>query len=150
MTHTHAFVFGQGAWVGEGTVSFSTSPEQLYFITKWEVDPRTKESILCRQEVRMEGADEPLENKFHIFDISNNTFKVILENPAVGQVSGKGIVDEKTIGWEFQESSELQGYEVYQMEAEDLYKFHAEYVSTDDFRTIIDGHIRRTDDTTNL
>lgn len=150
MKHAHAFVFGQGAWVGEGTVSFSASPEQLYFITKWDVGPKIKESILCRQEVRMEGAEEPLQNKFHVFDISEHSFKIILENAVVGEVSGKGIIDEKTVGWEFQGNSELQGYEVYQMEAEDLYKFHAEYVSTDDFRTIIDGHIRRTDETTNL
>lgn len=142
MAPKHSFILKPGQWVGEGTVSFSASPEQLYFITKWEIDSKAHEKISSQQEVRMEGGEEPLLNKFHIFDITDDTFKIILENNMVGQVSGTGIIDEKTIAWEFRGHIGFQGYEIYEMEGEDLYKFHAEYSSPDQFRTIIEGHIR--------
>jgi len=145
MVELHSFILKPGQWVGEGTVSFSASPEQLYFITKWEINSKNKERIQCNQEVRMEGGEEPLLNKFHVFDVTDNTFKIILENSIVGQVSGTGIIDEKTIAWEFRGHIGFQGYEVYEAEGDDLYKFHAEYASPDQFRTIIDGHVRRTD-----
>lgn len=142
MTAKHSFILEPGQWVGEGTVTFSASPEQLYFLTKWGVDPNAKEGIICSQEVRMEGAEEALHNTFQVSDVTTNAFKITLENEIVGKVSGTGIIDEKTIAWEFRGKIGFQGYEVYEIEGDGLYKFHAEYSSPDQFRTIIDGYIR--------
>ena len=144
MAGTHSFILESGQWVGEGTVSFSASPEQLYFVTKWGIDSGSKEGIICNQEVRMEGAEEAVLNSFQVFDLTDDAFKITLENNIVGKVSGTGIIDEKTIAWEFRGQIGFQGYEVYEAEGDGLYKFHSEYASPDQFRTIIDGHIRLT------
>jgi hypothetical protein len=144
MAVSHSFLFTPGNWVGEGTVTFSASPEQLYFITKWAIHSSGEEGIACNQEVRMEGTDEPVLNYFKIFDLTPTNFKISLKNDILGEVSGTGIIDKRTIAWEFRGQIGFQGYEVYEMEGEGLYKFHAEYASPDQFRTIIDGHIRLT------
>ena len=80
MAGTHSFILESGQWVGEGTVSFSASPEQLYFVTKWGIDSGSKEGIICNQEVRMEGAEEAVLNNFQIFDVTADAFNIIIEN----------------------------------------------------------------------
>jgi hypothetical protein len=146
MIAKHSFILEPGEWVGEGTVSFSASEEQLYFITKWGIDLGEEDEIECNQEVRMEGAEETVQNSFQIYDLTSNSFNITLENNILGKVSGSGIIDDKTIAWEFRGHIGFQGYEVYEMEGEGLYKFHAEYASPDQFRTIINGHIRKTEE----
>jgi len=142
MAQKHGFIFEPGDWKGEGTVSFSASPEQVPFSTAWSVDASEGEGIRCEQRVEMEGADEGVRNKIHIYDVTANTFSISLENDIVGQVIGTGIIDENTIAWEFRGHIGFQGYEVYEKKGEGgEYHFHAEYSSPDQFRTIIDGII---------
>lgn len=143
MVESHSFILKPGQWVGEGSISFSVSPQQLYFVTKWQVDLSQDNRILCAQEVQLEGNEELQKNRFHLFDVTNSSFNIILENPVIGQVSGTGIIDPKTIAWEFRGQLAFQGYEVYEIEGDELYKFHAEYLASDQMRTVIDGHIRR-------
>jgi hypothetical protein len=143
MAHQHEFIFDPGKWVGEGTVGFSASSEQMFFATHWEVESKIDEGIRCEQEVKMEGADDKVHNKFHLYDVTSNSFNISLENDIVGQVIGTGIIDEQTIAWEFRGHIGFQGYEVYEKLPEGDYRFHAEYASPDQFRTIIDGIIRK-------
>ena len=139
----HDFILHPGRWVGEGTVSFSASPDQLFFVTTWNVKPADEEGIQCEQEVKMEGAEEASINHFLIGNLTKTAFDISLENEAMGQVEGAGVIDERTIAWEFQGKVAVQGYEVYERHKDGEYSFHAEYSSPDHLRTIIDGRIRK-------
>ncbi|ADI37678.1 putative uncharacterized protein [Waddlia chondrophila 2032/99] len=140
----HRFIFEAGHWIGEGTVGFSASPEQVLFSTSWTIDPIEKEEIRCQQRVQMEGAEEDVCNKIHIYGVTQNAFSISLENEILGQVIGAGIIDEHTIAWEFRGDIGFQGYEIYEKKRDGSeYRFHAEYSSPDQFRTIIDGIITK-------
>jgi len=143
MTQNHDFIFQPGEWVGEGTVSFSSSPDQMFFVTNWNVSPSNGQGIRCEQIVQMEGVEDSVRNHFSLSDITSDKFDIALENEIVGQVTGTGIIDDKSIAWEFQGQLGFQGYEVYELHSDGEYSFHAEYASPDQFRTIIDGRIRR-------
>ncbi len=142
---SHVFIFEPGNWQGEGSVSFSATPEEVFFSTKWVVHQIIDDGVVsCEQRVEMEGADETVINKIRFYNITSNAFNISLENDIVGQVIGTGIIDENTIAWEFREQVGFQGYEVYEkQENNGEYHFHAEYASPDQFRTIIDGVIRK-------
>lgn len=142
----HLFIFSPGIWLGEGKISFSASNEQLPFSTRWTIQEESMQDesmgIACVQEVEMrEAGSEKLSNKIFIFDITDTHFKVALSNEMVGKVMGKGIIDDKTIAWELREKSGFEGFEVYELQENGEYFFHAEYASTESFRTIIDGRI---------
>lgn len=143
MADQHNFIFQPGNWVGEGIVTFSASSEELPFVTKWQIGTAAEREIEGSQEVQMEASEEPVNNQFQFFDITASSFKVSLHNEILGQVVGSGIIDEQTIAWEFRGTIGFQGYEVYERQSDGEYTFHAEYASPDQFRTIIDGRIRR-------
>lgn len=144
ITQQHQFIFKPGKWTGEGTVSFSASPDQLFFITKWDVSQKNEdEGILCKQEVKMEAAEEKVVNSFLLYDVTPTSFHIELENELVGKAIGTGVIDEKTIAWEFRGQIGFQGFEVYELQDDGEYTLHAEYSSPDQFRTIIDGRIRK-------
>lgn len=142
----HSFIFKPGIWLGEGKISFSASNEQIAFSTRWTIQEEAqhegKSRISCLQEVEMrDGGSEKLKNKLTFSDITPTHFAVELSNEMAGQVFGKGIVDAGTIAWELREKSGFEGFEVYELQENGEYFFHAEYASTENFRTIIDGRI---------
>lgn len=137
----HDFIFKEGTWVGEGKVKFSTPLEQLHFYTKWVVSKNERNEINCRQQVEMRGGGESVINHFRFSNIKNSSFDVAIENEILGTATGKGIFDKKSISWEFREHSDFEGFEVYELQENGDYLLHAEYVSTDQHRTIIDGRI---------
>jgi hypothetical protein len=51
------------------------------------------------------------------------------------------VIDAKTIAWEFRNNEEFQGFEVYELQENGDYMLHAEYSTSEDFRTIIDGRV---------
>jgi hypothetical protein len=137
----HEFIFQPGQWVGEGRISFSSSPEHLHFYTKWSVLPLAGKEISCEQRVETQGSDNLVLNDFRIFDATPSAFLIELKNEHVGQVVGQGVIDAKTIAWEFRGNHLIEGFEVYELQDNGDYMVHAEYSSTDQFRTIIDGRI---------
>lgn len=137
----HDFIFKEGTWIGEGKVKFSTNLEQLHFYTKWNVKKMDKNQISCQQQVEMRGGGDAVVNFFTFSNIQGNEFKVSIENETLGMASGKGIVDDNKISWEFRDHSEFEGFEVYEKQDNGDYLLHAEYVSTDQHRTTIDGRL---------
>lgn len=137
----HYFLFSPGAWIGEGKVSFSMSPEVLRYYTKWVVDPKKEGAICCEQRVEKEGGGEDVFNNFTISDIEEGGFNIELTNESLGTVRGRGVIDAKTIAWEFRSNEEFQGFEVYELQENGDYMLHAEYSSSEDFRTIIEGRL---------
>ncbi|MBS4167107.1 Uncharacterized protein NEOC65_002213 [Neochlamydia sp. AcF65] len=139
---THHFIFHPGVWIGEGKITFSTSPESLHFYTKWVVD-KQKEKIgyICQQSVEILGIDEQVSNQLTFFEMAPASFSVRLENELIGSVSGKGVIDAKIIAWEYPLSNDFEGFEVYELQENGDYLLRAEYNSSDQYRTIIEGKI---------
>jgi hypothetical protein len=137
------FVFTPGLWLGEGKISFSASHEFLKFYTKWEIQEESPGIMKATQTVEMQGVDEQVINILTFQEIKPTSFTVILENNIIGSVSGKGIRDENMIAWEFQGHLTFEGFEVYEKQENGDYFLHAEYGSSDQFRTLIEGLIWR-------
>jgi len=78
-----------------------------------------------------------------LYDFSGNKFKIELESEQINKSVGSGLIDEKTIAWEFRSSEGMEGFEVYELQENGDYMFHAEYASLGQFRTIVDGRIWR-------
>lgn len=137
----HEFLFNPGNWIGEGKVAFSASPETLHFYTKWTVEKADTHGIRSSQIVEIQGSDPSMHNAFVLTNITPNSFAIDLENDILGKVHGTGVIDGKTIAWEFHGHDGLEGFEVYELQDNGDYMLHAEYSSPDQFRTVIDGRI---------
>jgi hypothetical protein len=141
----HDFIFKPGVWVGEGKVTFSASPEHVRFYTKWTIKKENDQVITCQQHVEMEGGESNVYNTFVFSHILPDSFKVELRSELLDIVQGKGVIDKKTIAWEFRNHPEFEGFEVYELQDNGDFMLHAEYTSIDQMRTIIDGRIWKKD-----
>lgn len=141
--HKHEFIFLSGQWIGEGRVTFSASPEHLRFYTKWLIEEGDAGLIHCRQVVEMEGGKDQVFNQFVFSNILSDSFALELSNEIFGTIKGKGVIDAKTIAWEFRGNPDFEGFEVYELQENSDYMLHAEYATDEQFRTIIDGRIWR-------
>lgn len=138
---SHEFLFRSGIWIGEGRVTFVGSTEHVIFYTKWTVNEEVAGFLSCRQEVEMRGGGENVLNFFTLKEIKETSFEITVESEALGKASGKGIINETKIAWEFKGHPDFEGFEVYELQASGDYRVHAEYISPDQHRTIIDGRI---------
>lgn len=137
------FLFQPGEWLGAGQVSFSMSPDVLHFRTRWQISPPDEGAVSCTQTVEIVGGDR-LVNMFEIVPEDNaDRFHVVLENDELGTFEGSGLFDEKMVAWEFRDKGVFEGFEVYKRVEDDEYTMHAEYVSSDQTRTMIRGRIWR-------
>ena len=145
MTNHHKFLFEEGQWVGEGKISFSATPSFLKFYTRWVIQHERQEpersTIRCTQQIEMQGDQDQISNQFIISTINDQSFNVELQNELIGYVSGTGIIDPQKIAWEFRGHPNFEGFEVYELQENGDYMFHAEYSSPDQFRSTIDGRI---------
>lgn len=137
----HPFIFTPGYWLGEGKVTFDALKEHIHFYTRWMVEPEEDGLIICNQQIEMQGMEEILTNRYSFTNITKEGCLVIIENELVGGVSGQCVIEPKTIAWEFRGQSTMEGFEIYQLQDNGDYMFHAEYASQDQFRTHIDGRI---------
>lgn len=139
---SHTFIYEPGQWLGEGKITFSESTDQLRFFTRWNFFAEGDE-IQGTQEIEVEGVPEKMENAFLFGDLVEGSFGVRLDNQLLGTVFGKGLSDEAVIAWEFRADNEqaVEGFEVYERQEDGTYSMRAEYVSSDQFRTIIEGKL---------
>ncbi|MCH9634495.1 MAG: hypothetical protein S4CHLAM7_12470 [Chlamydiae bacterium] len=142
MNIKHNFLFNSEEWIGDGSITFNEFGHGLKFYTQWKVFSSDKDSISCAQEIEVEGLMDKTQNKFTLSDIKAGTFSITLENESLGKVVGKGVMDDKTVAWEFS-NKELgfEGFEVYELQEDGNYVTRGEYVSIDQLRTIIEGKI---------
>lgn len=142
----HLFILKTGFWHGEGKIQLNMIEEELLFQTTWNVLEEREGVISCVQEIQIEGLSENMKNEITFFNISSGGFSVELTNHNIEKVQGKGIIDSQTIAWEFKDrETNFEGFEVYHLEKDGGYKMHAEYVTSDQFRTKIVGKIRQKD-----
>jgi hypothetical protein len=141
----HPFILEGGNWVGEGQIHFSIMEEGSFpFTTYWKVPPPdAKGDIVAVQDIHIAGLAESMCNRLVFSDIASKQFSVQLQNQSLGVIVGAGIVSAKLIGWEFRlEQFGFEGFEFYEAcQKQTSYLFHAEYATSDDFRTVIHGKI---------
>lgn len=135
------FLFEPGVWLGAGQVTFSISPDLLYYRTKWSIVEGQLGSFVCTQTVEIVGGDQMI-NVFSVIPKDQHSFNITLENELLGLFSGQGVLEKELIAWEFRETGKLEGYEVYERTSDDEYSMRAEYISSSDgARTKIHGKI---------
>jgi hypothetical protein len=135
------FIFTPGVWIGEGKISFSSSPEFIKFYTRWQVVEEKPKQMKAVQTVEMQGVDDHVVNYFTFHHITESNFSVELQNNMIGKVTGTGIIEPATLAWEFKDQLAFEGFEVYELQENGDYFLHAEYASPDQFRTIVEGLI---------
>lgn len=141
--HKHPFIFAPEAWIGEGKIQLSRVEEELLFYTRWNVSPRDQQGLItCAQEIQVKGLSDVMVNQFALYDLTASNFMIDLENQALGKVTGKGVISDRLIGWEFRAPEiGFEGFEFYEKQPDDSYLMRAEYASTEEFRTLIHGKV---------
>ena len=137
----HLFLFKPDSWIGEGNIILNMVEEELSFYTKWNIkNSDNAGKILASQEIQIDGISENMLNNLIFFDFTSRGFNVEMENISIGKVIGNGIYDEKMIAWEIRDKN-FEGFETYYKQEDGSYLMHSEYVTSDQFRTQIDGRI---------
>ncbi len=139
----HKFIFTPGVWQGEGQITFSMAEDELVFKTRWTLAPKEGERILLSQTIEVDNVPDKMVNNFAISDMTASSFVIELENNLIGKVQGKGVVDEKTIAWEFRNTpQQFEGFEIYELQPDGSYKVRAEFTAGEGLRTYVKGTIR--------
>ncbi len=139
----HSFILRPSIWLGEGKIRLSLVDEELSFITRWNISQKDGSGkIEGVQEIQVKGLTDVMFNQFIFSDVIANNFNVDLENQALGKVTGKGLISEKLIAWEFRiPDIGFEGFEFYEKQPDNTYLMRAEYATNDQFRTIINGKV---------
>jgi len=124
-------------------MQLSAVSEELAFFTRWTVATVDGNGLIeCTQEVQVKGLSDVMRNEFVMYNFANGAFTIDLENQALGRITGKGLINEKVIAWEFRvEEIGFDGFEIYEKEDDKNYSVRAEYATTDQFRTLIQGRV---------
>ena len=65
-----------------------------------------------------------------------------MENQNVGRIVGTGVYDDDMIAWEFRNNDmNFEGYETYHLQSDGSYQMKGEYITSDQFRTVIEARI---------
>ena len=139
----HSFIFSPGAWRGEGKILLNMVEEELIFNTNWAVQNKDfAGKVSCAQEIQIQGLSENMRNELSFYAFQERAFSVDMENQNVGRIVGTGVYDEKMIAWEFRNNDmNFEGYETYHLQPDGSYQMKGEYVTSDQFRTLIEAHI---------
>lgn len=139
----HKFIISPKSWLGEGKIVLNMVEEDLNFFTRWRILPLDDAGIIkATQEIQIKGLSDVMHNEFIFSNIDGGKFDIELENQALGKVVGRGIIDDKLIAWEFRLNEVgFEGFEFYERQDDGLYLMRAEYATSDQFRTIIEGKV---------
>ena len=139
----HQFLLTPCTWLGQGKIQLNIVSEELAFFTRWNVSNVDSDGrIECAQEIQVKGLSDVMHNEFLIHNLNGGEFSIDLENQALGKISGKGLVNDKVIAWEFRvEEIGFEGFELYEKQDDKNYILRAEYATSDQFRTLIQGRL---------
>ena len=139
----HRFLFEPGRWEGKGVITLNMVEEELKFTTNWTIlEADFAGKIPSVQEIQIHGISESMRNELDFYDFTSTNFIVDMDNANIGKVQGKGVYDEKMVAWEFRNNPlNFEGFEAYHLQQDGSYRMHAEYVTSDQFRTEINGTI---------
>jgi len=135
-------MFLPGKWFGEGKICLNMLNEELSFFTRWTVGQEEQGYIESTQEIQVKGLSDVMVNYFNISDRHPASFSIFMENHAVGNVQGTGIIDKTLIGWEFRAQEQgFEGFEYYEKQLDGSYLVRGEFSTVDQLRTTIQGRI---------
>ena len=139
----HQFLLTPSSWLGQGKIQLNMVSEELSFFTRWNINNADVDGrIECLQEIQVKGLSDIMHNEFFVYNLTYGEFAIDLENQALGKITGKGLVNEKVIAWEFRiEDIGFDGFEFYEKQDDNNYMMRAEYATTDQFRTLIQGRV---------
>jgi hypothetical protein len=139
----HQFLLSPSSWLGQGKIQLNMVSEELAFFTRWNAGTVDSDGrIECLQEIQVKGLSDIMHNEFFIYNLASGEFTIDLENQALGKITGKGLVNDKVIAWEFRiEEIGFEGFELYEKQDEKNYLMRAEYATSDQFRTLIQGRV---------
>ena len=139
----HLFIFTPSVWLGEGKIQLNMVEEELPFYTKWNITQKDLDGkIECVQQIQVKGLSEMMHNKLLFSDFAQGNFLIELDNPSIGKVTGKGLITDQMIAWEFRAAQiGFEGFEAYEKQPDDSYLMHAEYATADQLRTVIKGKV---------
>lgn len=139
----HPFLLAPGSWLGQGKIQLNMVAEELAYFTRWNVGSQDGEGrIVSNQEIQVKGLSDIMNNEFIISNLNQGEFSIELENQALGKVTGKGVINDKVIAWEFRvEEIGFEGFELYEKQDDKNYLMRAEYATSDQFRTTIQGRV---------
>lgn len=145
----HPFILAPSSWLGEGKIQLNMVDEELAFFTRWNITNRDSSGkIEGVQEIQVKGLSDVMFNQFGFYDVTPSSFLIDLENPALGKVTGSGLITDKVIAWEFRANDiGFEGFEFYERQSDNSYLMRAEYATSDQFRTIIKGKVWQQIDT---
>lgn len=138
----HPFIFSPHTWLGEGKIQLSSSSNVIKFYTKWEIETAQNGTIKALQTVEIVGIKEKTINHFTFYEISETSFKLILENEHIGKAIGIGLQEEKILQWKFGDGAMVQGTEIYKKQENGSYLVEAKYGADTDFQTLIQALIQ--------
>ena len=133
------FLLEKGTWLGQGSLEYTYAKEKLLFNTRWEIIELSPGIFQAHHKVEIEGVDECHVNIYTFFPIDSKTFRLVLQNPIVEQVDGKGFIEEEKIGWKI-DTPVLKGHETFTKLDERTYTLEGEYFS-EGFSSKIEGKI---------
>jgi hypothetical protein len=134
------FLHTPGCWLGQGTIVFSTTPEELTFFMRWTISSQEGGEILGTQEIELKGGADKMINQYKMSLTALDRFNVLLENDILGSILGKGYADDRILAWEFRKTpADFEGVEIYELQADGNYVTRAEYITSDQYRTTIRG-----------
>lgn len=138
----HHFLLEPGIWLGEGKVAVVSHDNEIKFYTRWRVEEKRGGKIIAVQEVELAKGEDKTVNTFMLSQINDENFLMQLQNDLFGQVFGKGIINDKSIAWEFHgKDLAFEGFEVCQLQEDESYLTRAEYTSTGEPHTVIIGKL---------
>ena len=139
----HTFILSPGTWRGEGKILLNMVEEELIFNTNWAVlNKDFAGKVTCAQDIQIHGLSENMRNELTFYDFQEKTFAVDMENQNVGHIVGQGVYDDKTIAWEFRNNDmNFEGFETYDLQSDGSYLMKGEYVTSDQFRTLIEARL---------
>ena len=138
--HLLPFFLRVPSWTGKGFLTLEPMGSQAPLKIEWQITADTKETINCIQMVYLAQEKEPMKNYLRFSHFDGSHFSVHLESEAIGSVIGKGTYDENVMAWELRSHNQFDGFESYRT-TENGCEMHAEYISNDFVRTVIEGKL---------
>jgi hypothetical protein len=117
--------------------------DELEFFTRWSLENKDDEGVIpASQEVQIKGLSDIMQNQFKISEVTGTQFTITLENATLGKITGKGIIKDDLIAWEFRNPEiGFEGFEFYEKQPDGSYLMRAEYATPEQDRTYIRGKI---------
>ncbi|MBB64242.1 MAG: hypothetical protein CMO81_04190 [Waddliaceae bacterium] len=141
----HTFLLEPGVWQGNGTLLFKGTPEKWPIFIRWEIHKGAPLLIDALLTIDISSLSTVHHYRYKIIPGEDEKkFQIRLQNEVIGNLEGKGIIDQKYIAWDFHDPKlPYEGLERYLLLENGGYRIASEFCSTDQTRLQITGEIHQ-------